>query len=108
MNPPFSWTPLVVLAALRRLPMALLQLLPRLPQPNLERALLHQAQRLRNPQQALVLEHLSASWLGVLARRRLRQALQLRLVHLDQHPSPSRTSTSSKERTARRTGKRRR
>ncbi len=73
-------------------------------------AMLAQAHQLQHPHQALALEHLAACWLEAPQRRHLRRVLQERLLHLHRHPSrpSSLRNSSSRKRTARRTGKRRR
>lgn len=94
---------------------ALLRLLPRRPplqpHPLLTAALLPQVPRLRTVHQLHQLRSLAVSWLAAPQVRLLDQHLQERLRQLAQQqslPTPSRKSTSSKTRTARRTTKQRR
>jgi len=109
----FTWmrrlaTALVLLA--RRLPPAQ-PLQPDPPHPHQLRVLhllQHQAHQARNLHQLLEVERLAASWLEAPLLQHLRQALHLRLAHLQTRPPPSPRSTTSSAKTARRTGKRRR
>lgn len=78
------------------------------PLPQVLQPLLAQARRHQHPQQAVMLESLAASWLAEPQRLLVRQALQERQLHLHSNPQPSRKSSSSRTKTARRTGKRRR
>ena len=94
---------------------ALLRLLPRRPplqpHPLLTAALLPQVPRLRTVHQLHQLRSLAVSWLAAPQVRLLDQHLQERLRQLalqQSLPPPSRKSTSSKTRTARRTTKQRR
>lgn len=94
------------LAALRRL----LQRAPA-PHPLLLQALLPQVPHLRTVHQVAQLRHLAASWLGRPQLQLLDLHLQerLRLLGLQKSlPQPSPRSSSSRTKTARRTGKRRR
>lgn len=101
------------LAPMARLMEALARLLRRPPRPRphplLTLALLPQVPRLRTVHQLHQLRSLAASWLPAAQLRLLDLHLQERLHQLAaiKRP-PSRRSTSSRTRTARRTGKRRR
>lgn len=97
---------------LSRLSQALRQLLhqqpPRPQHPHLLPALLHQVPRLRSVHQLHQLRSLAASWLEAPHLLQLDLHLQERLHQLATHPQPSQKSTSSRTRTAQRTGKHRR
>lgn len=94
------------LAALRRL--LLLRQPPR-PHPLLTAAILPQLPRLRTVHQLHQLRSLAVSWLAAPQVRLLDQHLQERLRQLATPPlPPSPRSTSSRRKTDRRTGKRRR
>jgi hypothetical protein len=108
----FTWTRRLAtaLALLLRLRRPAPPPLQDLPSPHQLRALqllqvqLHQA---RNLHQLLEVEQLAASWLEAPLLEELRHHLHLRLAHLQTRPASPR-STSSRRKTARRTGKRRR
>lgn len=89
-----------------------LRLLPQ-PRPLLMQALLWQVPRLRTVHQLHQLRNLAAFWLAAPQMRQLDQHLQQRLEQLAplrvlESPQRSQKSTSSRTRTGRRTGKRRR
>lgn len=80
---------------------------PPLPLPLQLHLLLLEADRARTVHQLAAVQALGLSWLAAQHLLLLERRLHLRLEHLQNRP-PSPTSTSSKKRTARRTGKRRR
>jgi hypothetical protein len=101
-------TPLALMAKCRAALRRLLRLPPKLtPPPLLLPALLAQVPRARTVHQVLQLRALAASWLAAPQRAQLDNRLQQHLVTLAS-PQPSPKSTSSRTKTAPRTGKHRR
>ncbi len=104
--PAATSTPLGLMARL----LAALRQRPQVPpqHPHLLPALLLLAPRARTVHQVLELRTLAASWLAEPQRLELEQHLQQALHRLATTPPPFPTSTKSRTKTARSTGKRRR